>query len=110
VRGWLACWLAGRGNPLRCGSGCSVAFLRGAAVCVAFCPAHPVPASLSPISLSLNLSCTCLVTYNAAPVLLLADVWAFGTVMWELMTWQTPFEGVNPYQVSLFHCLTFYYV
>ncbi|EFN55391.1 hypothetical protein CHLNCDRAFT_12761, partial [Chlorella variabilis] len=28
-----------------------------------------------------------------------ADVWAFGTVLWELMTWRAPFEGANPYQI-----------
>lgn len=36
---------------------------------------------------------------DGAPGQLPADVWAFGTVLWELLTWQTPFEGVNPYQV-----------
>lgn len=28
-----------------------------------------------------------------------ADCWAFGTVLWELMTWAPPFDGLNPYQV-----------
>lgn len=28
-----------------------------------------------------------------------ADVWAFGTVLWELMTWKAPFGGANPYQI-----------
>ena len=26
-------------------------------------------------------------------------MWAFGTVLWELMTWRAPFEGANPYQI-----------
>lgn len=28
-----------------------------------------------------------------------ADVYAFGTVLWELASWQAPFDGVNPYTV-----------
>lgn len=31
----------------------------------------------------------------------LLQVWAFGTVLWELMTWSPPFDGLNPYQASV---------
>ena len=30
-----------------------------------------------------------------------ADVWAFGTCLWELLTWRLPFEEHNPFQVSV---------
>ena len=33
------------------------------------------------------------------PGQLAADVWAFGTVLWELATWRLPFEHMNPFQV-----------
>ena len=28
-----------------------------------------------------------------------ADVWAFGTVLWELMAWKLPFDKWNAFQV-----------
>jgi serine/threonine protein kinase len=37
---------------------------------------------------------------SGQPGQLPADVWAFGTVMWELMTWRLPFEDLNTFQVS----------
>ncbi|KAI7846195.1 hypothetical protein COHA_000265 [Chlorella ohadii] len=36
---------------------------------------------------------------SGLPGQLAADVWAFGTVMWEVATWQLPFENLNPYQI-----------
>ena len=37
---------------------------------------------------------------SGQPGQLPADVWAFGTVMWELMTWRLPFEDLNTFQVG----------
>jgi hypothetical protein len=36
---------------------------------------------------------------SGLPGQLAADVWAFGTIMWECATWQLPFENLNPYQI-----------
>lgn len=36
---------------------------------------------------------------SGQPGQLPADVWAFGTVMWELMTWRLPFEDLNTFQI-----------
>ena len=36
---------------------------------------------------------------SGQPGQLPADVWAFGTVLWELMTWRLPFEDLNTFQV-----------
>ncbi|KAL4452433.1 hypothetical protein ABPG75_008095 [Micractinium tetrahymenae] len=36
---------------------------------------------------------------SGLPGQLAADVWAFGTVLWELMAWQLPFEDMNPFQI-----------
>lgn len=36
---------------------------------------------------------------NGQPGQLSADVWAFGTVMWELLTWRLPFADINTFQI-----------
>ena len=35
--------------------------------------------------------------YSAA-----ADVYSFGLILWELLTWQLPWAELGPFQVSLF--------
>ena len=35
-----------------------------------------------------------------------ADVYSFGIILWELVTWQVPWEDLNPFQVSRKHNTT----
>lgn len=32
-----------------------------------------------------------------------SDVYAFGVVMYEMLTWTLPFESFNPWQVNMHH-------
>lgn len=36
---------------------------------------------------------------SGQPGRLPGDVWAFGTVLWEMATWRLPFEMMNPFQI-----------
>ena len=59
-----------------------------------------VPPPLPPVPLPTCCRWLAPEVLSGHPGQLPADVWAFGTVLWEMCTWRLPFENLNTFQVG----------
>ncbi len=63
------------------------------------CITHPIPDPLSPSPNTHRWLAP--EVLRGGPFHTAADVYGFGLVLWELMTWEVPWQGANPLQIVL---------